>query len=208
MERESGLSELVAAATEGNVEAWYQIVNRYSPLLLGVLRRYRVDRAVAEDVAQTVWLRLVEHLGDLREPRALPMWICPTARRECLRHLTDSRRAVPRNPLEDSWHGELVEEDDPVEDLDRAERREALLSAMAELPDKQRRLLVLLTRDPPLPYTEIAERLGMAVGSIGPTRARALDRLRASGPLQALRAPADDRPVPRQACAGKGEHGE
>lgn len=207
MDRESALSEWVAAATEGDVDAWHEIVNRYAPLLLGVLRRYRLDRLSAEDVAQTVWLRMVEHLGDLREPRALPMWICTTARRECLRHLAEARRSIPRNPLEESWHGEFVEESDPVEDVDRAQRHEALLTAMAELPDRQRQLLALLTCDPPPPYTEIAERLGMAVGSIGPTRARALDRLRSSDALRAL-AIEQEPSVVRQGCAGGGERCE
>lgn len=207
MDRESVLSEWVAAASEGDVEAWNEIVARYAPLLLGVLRRFRLDRLSAEDVAQTVWLRLVEHLGDLREPRALPMWICTTARRECLRQIAESRRSIPRNPLEESWHGELVEEQDPIKDVEQAQRREALLMAMAELPDRQRQLLVLLTRDPPPPYTEISERLGMPVGSIGPTRARALDRLRASEALRALAA-GPEQTRRRQGCATGGDRDE
>ena len=193
---ESALDEWVAAAARGDVRAWQELVDRYSPLLLGVLRRYRLERAEAEDVAQTVWLRLVEHLGELREPRALPMWICTTAGRECLRQLAVARRAVPRDPLDDAWQTSLVEPD-PVDDVERAQRREALLSALGELPEKQRRLLVLLATDPPPSYSEISQRLGIAVGSIGPTRARALERLRACAPVRALL----DEAVPHQAGA-------
>lgn len=66
---DSPIDFLVAAAANGNPEAWNELVDRYTPLLVTVIRRHRLTRTQAEDVAQTVWLRLVEHLGSLREPR-------------------------------------------------------------------------------------------------------------------------------------------
>jgi RNA polymerase sigma factor (sigma-70 family) len=74
----------------------------------------------------------------------------------------------------------------PEGDLLEGERHEALLAALAELPERQRGLLLLLIEDPPLPYEEIARRLGMPIGSIGPTRARALTRIRAHQAVRAL----------------------
>jgi RNA polymerase sigma factor (sigma-70 family) len=183
---ESTIATLVTAAAGGDADAWHQIVVRYAPLLIAVCRRYRLTTAELEDVAQTVWLRLVEHLEDLREPRALPMWISTTAKRECLRHLATERRAVPHDPLEGGWQESVSTTADLDANLVRAERKQALLAGLAELPDTQRRLLLLLATDPPLSYAQISSTIGLAVGSIGPIRARALERLRATPSVKAL----------------------
>ena len=169
---------LVDAAATGHEQAWQEIVDRYSPLLASVIRRFRFSTAETQDVAQTVWLRLVEHLSSLREPRALPMWIITTGKRESLRYLSDRRRTVPYDPLDPSWLAPSAEDAEPFADLLRAERHEALLAGLAELPARQRELLLLLLEDPPLSYTQISRRTGTPIGSIGPTRGRALERLR------------------------------
>lgn len=176
--------ELVAAAVDGDSQAWGRLVSRYTPLVLSVIRRHRLQGSDAEDVVQTVWLRLVEHLGDLREPAALPGWIATTTRNECFRTIK-ARRVVP---TEDPTVHRQRDADDPALDagmLD-AERHEALLAALAELPERQRSLLLLLITDPPTAYEEISARLGIPVGSIGPTRARALSRIRAHPAVGAL----------------------
>ena len=169
---------LVDRAAAGDEQAWQEIVERYAPLLASVIRRFQLTRPEAQDVGQIVWLRLVEHLGNLREPRALPMWIITTAKRESLRCLSDRRRAVPHDPLDPSWQSSPTEDAEPATGLLNAERHEALLAGLAELPARQRELLLLLVADPPLSYAEISQRTGIPVGSIGPTRGRALDRLR------------------------------
>lgn len=169
---------LVDAANRGDERAWHEIVDRYTPLLASVIRRFRLTTAEAQDVAQTVWLRLVEHLGSLREPRALPTWIITTGRRECLRCVSDQRRVVPLDPQDPSWLATPADEADPGAGLVRAERREALLAGLAELPARQRELLLLLMADPPLSYEVISKRTGIAHGGIGPSRSRALARLR------------------------------
>lgn len=183
------LPELVAAAACGRADAWVLLVRRFAPLVQAVCRQCGLPRHDAEDVAQTVWLRLVEHLGRVREPRALPGWIRVTTRHEALRQAGRSRRTGPVDAL---LVGELVagQGDPPDVELLAAERHAALLEAMAELPENQRRLLELLTVDPPLSYADIAARLGIAVGSIGPTRSRALQRLRRNPVLDAT----SDRP--------------
>lgn len=188
------LPELVAAAAGGRADAWVLLVRRFAPLVQAVCRQCGLPRPDAEDVAQTVWLRLVEHLEQVREPRALPGWIRVTTRHESMRQAARSRRTGPVDAL---LVGELIADhgDPPEVDLLAAERHAALMEAMAELPENQRRLLELLTVDPPLPYAEIAVRLGIAVGSIGPTRSRALQRLRRSPVLDAISdRPRTDRP--------------
>lgn len=172
------ITSLVNAAAAGDERAWHEIVDRYSPLLASVIRRFRLTTAETQDVAQTVWLRLVEHLGSLREPRALPMWIMATGKQESLRDLSARRRTVPHDPLDPSWLALSAEDAEPVVELLRAERHEALLAGLAELPARQRELLLLLVEDPPLSYAQIARRPAFPTSSIGPTRGRALERLR------------------------------
>jgi RNA polymerase sigma factor (sigma-70 family) len=136
-------------------------------------------------VVQTVWLRLVEHLRGIRQPAALPGWIVTTARNECLHVIRSQKVVSPTDPGEEGWPEGAG---DPAIDSDllEAERHEALLIALAELPARQRALLLLLIVDPPLSFEEISRRLGLPVGSIGPTRARALARVRARPAVQAL----------------------
>ncbi len=184
---DSPVPDLVRGARDGEESAWFQLVDRYTPLVLSVVRGYRLQSSDADDVVQTLWLRLVEHLGDIREPRALPGWIVTTVRNECLRTIRNRQRTQPFDPLAPTRAGELAESaldgrptemDAVVEDLTQADRHRALLEAFAALSDSQRELLLLLMTDPPTPYTEISRRLGIPIGSIGPTRKRALQRIR------------------------------
>jgi RNA polymerase sigma factor (sigma-70 family) len=176
---------LVAAALDGDPDSWNRLVERYTPVVLAVVRRFRLQDSDADDVVQVVWLRVVEKLVRVREPAALPGWLVTTARRECL-HLVEARRRVAPTLLDD-WARPDGSEDPALDrDLLEAERHAALLAALAELPDRQRDLLLLLLEDPPLSYDEISARLDMPVGSIGPTRARALARIRSSRTMQNL----------------------
>ncbi|KRC53215.1 hypothetical protein ASE19_12690 [Nocardioides sp. Root79] len=179
---------LVPAAREGDQHAWDAIVDRFLPLVCAIVRGHRLSEADGDDVSQTVWLRLVEHLGNLREADALPGWIRTTTRNECLRLLAARGRVRPVDPQEDGAAGGLdaVEDDVAEADLLAAERRQLLREALDELPAGRRELLLLLLEDPPVGYEEISRRLGIPVGSIGPTRARALDQLRRTRSLRGL----------------------
>ena len=179
------VSDLVAAALDGDEAAWEELVDRHVPLVLKVLRSFRLSPADAEDVRQIVLLRLVEHLGDLREPRALAGWLRTTTHNECVRLLRATQRVAPFDPME-ARPDVRADVGDPDEGLLRRELSDAVLEAIAELSERDRTLLLLLSQDPPLPYKEISRRLGISVGSIGPTRARALDKLRSSPALVAL----------------------
>jgi RNA polymerase sigma factor (sigma-70 family) len=179
---EAGVGELTRAAARGDQDAWNQLVGRYTPLVVSVIRSYRLGDEDAADVNQTLWLRLVEHLDRIRDPQALPMWIITTTRNECMKVLRSRQRTRTVDPLvgldvPDTEGPELDEA------LLAAERQQVLRDAFALLGPACRTLLTLLMSEPPLSYDEISERLGMARGSIGPTRSRCLDKLRRSRPV-------------------------
>lgn len=186
MDDRSDVAELIHSALLGEGEAWESIVNRYTPLLMSVLRGYRLRETDVSDIAQTVWLRLVEHLGDLRQPRALPGWLITTARNEAIKTLKSNVRSTPVDQIDSAAYAGDVLVESIDDDLLRTERREALLEAFADLCDRDRDLLILLSADPAIPYVEISRRLNIPIGSIGPTRARALAKLRTSQALVAL----------------------
>ena len=185
---EQTVAELVHAATRRDRAAWDELVLRFNPLVVSVASRFRLSEHDAADVSQTVWLRLVQHLSSLREPAALPGWIVTTTRNEALRVVRIRQRSGSFDPLLDpprsKGPGEERREID--EDLISTERHEALLAAFAELSTRHRELLTLLLTDPPVSYAEISRRLEIPIGAIGPTRARALQRLRRSPALAAL----------------------
>ena len=173
---------LVGRAAGSDQDAWDELVERYSPLVWSICGRYRLGRHDIEDVAQNVWLRLVEQIGNLRAPAALPGWLATTTQRECLRVLRRQDRVVP-------VPDELPPALDDVEieqEIVLAERNAALRAAFAELPPRCRQLLSMLLRDPPRPYAEISAVLEIRIGSIGPQRARCLQRLRRSRHLAVL----------------------
>jgi RNA polymerase sigma factor (sigma-70 family) len=181
---------LVTRAVVGDQSAWDEIVERYTPLVWSICTRYRLSTHDSKDVAQTVWLLLVEHLGELREPAALPGWLARTSARECLRVATAAHRTEPRGT--EPWG---TERDDTAQSPDEAEiEREILLAelnatlraAFAKLPPRCQQLLAMLLADPPPSYAEISARLDIPVGSIGPQRGRCLGRLRKSPALIAL----------------------
>ncbi|GID95702.1 RNA polymerase sigma factor [Amorphoplanes digitatis] len=181
---------LVRAAAGGDERAWAALIDRYGPLVMAVIRRFTISRADAADVNQTVWLRLVEHLDRIREPEALPGWIVQTTRNECLRVLRAGHRTWLFDPL-DGAAETLVSTAAPEpgeldERLLAEERRQALRDAYAELPPRCRELVGLLLVDPPLSYEQIGERLGVPIGSIGPTRGRCVHRLRTCPALVAF----------------------
>jgi RNA polymerase sigma factor (sigma-70 family) len=176
--------DLVTRARNGDRRAWEVLVERYAPLIWSICRRHRLD-ADAEDLGQIVWLQLVDQLDKIRDPAALPGWLATVTRRECLRLL----RA--RDPLADGhvMDAEAVPDEQARtadEELLAAERHAALREAFGHLPPCGQRLILLLIEDPPVPYAEISARLGIPIGSIGPTRRRCLDKLRRHPAVAAL----------------------
>jgi RNA polymerase sigma factor (sigma-70 family) len=193
----SEVSRLVRSSAAGSEAAWSELVRRYSPLVLAVTRSYQLSTADAQDVSQTVWLRLVEHVASLREPDALPGWLVTTTARECCRQIRQGRRMQPVDPGADGSlrHGTAVRLDaglvaGPDAGVERAELHQALRDGLSELPARDQQLLRLRATDPPRPYHEISQLMGMPVGSIGPTLRRSLDRLRQTRAMRAYLAAA------------------
>lgn len=176
------VTTLVRASIHGDEQAWNELVRRYAGLIAAVIRQYRLTGADAQDVSQFVWLRLVEHLPHIREPAALPGWLVTTARHECQRYVRTNRRTVSVDPL---TMADLHATDSDIDAaLLAAERRQVLLDALAELPPQQGELLILLSSEPRYSYAEISEMLDMRIGSIGPTRGRAIEKLRQTRAVQ------------------------
>ena len=176
---------LVSRASQGDQDAWYEIVDRYASLVYTICTRYRLSNHDTEDVGQNVWLLLVEQLGKLREPAALPGWLATTTARECLRVVTAANKAERLGTgLDDSVI--FVDETVIDEEILVAEQNAALRAAFAELPPRCQRLLSMLISDPPHSYADIHAELDIPVGSIGPQRARCLDRMRRSSAFAAL----------------------
>jgi RNA polymerase sigma factor (sigma-70 family) len=171
------VSDLVTWARNGEKQAWDALVDRYASLIWSICRRHGLDRADTEDVGQSVWLSLVGHLDNLHEPAALPGWLATTARRECLRVLRAGRPLAAGHALDAETlpdHQAVAAEQEVL----AAERQAALREAFLDLPRCGQRLIALLLEDPPPPYAEISARLGIPIGSIGPTRGRYLDKMR------------------------------
>ena len=173
-------------ARNGDKQAWDELVDRYAPLIWSICRRYRLRRADADDVGQGVWLRLVDQLGSLRDPAALPSWLATTTQRECGRVLRAARKQQAPGPWSDA--ADIPDKVTGIaeSELLRAELHAALRDAFTQLPPKSRQLIALLIHDPPLSYAEISTKLGIPVGSIGPNRARCLAQLRRHPKIAAL----------------------
>jgi RNA polymerase sigma factor (sigma-70 family) len=176
MHDDSSTADLVTRARSGDTQAWDALVARFAPLIWSICRKYRLGRADAEDVGQSVWLQLVNHLGAIRDPAVLGSWLATTTRRECGRVVSAACKLPVGGPAVEDLPAEQTVTAE--HELLLAERDAVLREAVARLPLLCQRLLALLTADPPLPYAEISGRLCIPVGSIGPSRRRCLDRLR------------------------------
>lgn len=168
---------LLRQAYNGDERAWNELVQRFNNLLWSVARSYRLDTADAADAVQTSWLRLVEHLDSIEDPERVVGWLVTTVRRECLRILRRQGRERPVAPEESAF--DLVDPADPVDArLARQERDAELWAAFERIPERCQQLLRVLMASPPPSYGAVAEALDIPIGSIGPTRARCLARLR------------------------------
>jgi RNA polymerase sigma factor (sigma-70 family) len=181
--------QLVTRARGGDQRAWDALVERFAPLIWSVCSKYRLSRDDADDVAQSVWMGLVHHLDNVRDPAALPGWLATTARRECGRV---ARRMHAPDAVTYEFDTETIPDERArtvEEELLAAERQAALREAFACLPLRGQRLIGMLSASPQVSYAEISATLGIPVGSIGPTRGRYLDRIRRHPAVAALISP-------------------
>lgn len=175
---------LVARCQRGEATAWRALVLRYQRLVYAVGRRAGLDDHASSDIFQTVFARLVEHLPRLREADKLQAWIVTTAKREVLGHWRRGQRTVSMTTDGDD-SGEAgfdVADESPIAEqaLDDLQQLDRLRRGIDRLDKRCRELLLLVFRaeDETLPYEEVGRRLNMPTGSVGPTRARCLGKLR------------------------------
>ncbi|HSV71309.1 MAG TPA: sigma-70 family RNA polymerase sigma factor [Methylibium sp.] len=178
-------AQLVAACRRGEPAAWGALVRRYQRLVYTVPRRAGLDEAAAADVFQAAFAKLFEQLDRLQQPDRVQAWLVTTAKRETLAVLRERGRwAAPPAAAGDAGDDPLdrIADPSPLPEalLDELQQQHRLRRALERLDERSRMLLTLLfLQDEPPPYSEIAARCGMPEGSIGPTRARALAKLRA-----------------------------
>lgn len=167
-------ASLVRAIRANDDDAWTELIGRFDGMLRRIARSYRLGACDTDDVLQTVWLDLHQQVEQLRDPDAIGAWLVTATRRVALKAL----QGHVREHLTDD--AGLLDSIDPGQldaELLVAERRDVLKRALGTLPPRQRRLMVLLAAAPP-DYRAISATLDMPLGSIGPTRARSLERLR------------------------------
>ena len=182
-------TELVHAAAQGDPRATEQLVSRYVSVVWATVRYFRLRDADAHDAVQNTWLRMIEHLGALRDPERLPAWLATTARRECMKIAQSRQREVAG--LEPTVF-ERADETTPGPERHAIDRTmNALLrDRVAELPWLGRHMLVTLTGPDAPTYEDFARTTGIPVGSIGPKRMRYLRQLRRRLEESGLGAPA------------------
>jgi RNA polymerase sigma factor (sigma-70 family) len=185
---------LVDRIRAGDESAWRELSDQYEPLLRWLARQHGLSAEDAADVIQLTWLRCLEHLDQLAHKDRLASWLATICRRECMRLATNGRREVP---LSEPDMAPLMagqgRQWDPCDEVLRDDERRRLYSAIMALPERQRMVVVeVLTRED-RSYLDLSHRLGLPVGSIGPTRQRALTRLRRDPRLAGLSSATPDR---------------
>ena len=175
--RAARMADLLSAARAGSEDALGQIVNELSPLLWQVARSAGLSQGDAEDVLQTVWMRLVTHLDSINEAGALTGWLVTTTKREAWRVRAAGRKLLPAD--QDVFADLPDKEPGSEEQVILEDQRRELWAAIGMLSRRCQELLRIMAFAPRSDYATVAAALGMRVGSIGPTRGRCLAKLRA-----------------------------
>ena len=171
------IAGLVRGAAEGDRRAWERLVDQYARLIWSITAEFKLIESDAADVAQTTWLRLLEHIDRIEYPDRVGSWLAATARNECLRSLAARKRVVLAHD-DEVLTGVVASSPEVDERILADERDRVVRDALSRLPGRWQRLLELLMADPPASYADISSELDLPVGSIGPTRGRCLARLR------------------------------
>lgn len=167
-------AELVEAACRRDAAAWAELFRRYENLVRSVVAAHRLQEADAADAVQNTWVRAVERLHTLHDPDRLGGWLRTTARRECLEVLRRTRRERPAGTDVD---GLVATDPGPEATALVTEAHSVVGSAVARLPHRRRDLIQAMFYRRECGYAELAREMGMPIGSLGPTRRRALQSL-------------------------------
>lgn len=178
---DSKLDRLLTRAREGDATAWGELVASLQGLVYSIPRRYRLGEDDAADVFMTSFQALHRNLDRIANGRALPRWLATTAARESLRLRRLHARTTTDVPFEEIVAGE---ESDAEHEALRADDARQVQGALGRLASRCRDLLRALYAEDEVPYAEIAARLGIPVGTVGPTRARCLEKLRRTMELE------------------------
>ena len=183
-ESTGGLADFAASAfsayRDGRPEAMSHLVDRTTPLLWHVARSQGLSGTQAEDVVQNTWLRLIQHSASITDPQGVLKWLLTTARREAWAVTRRARREEVRDDVCEAVTAARPPEDDTMDVVLRSQDQSLLWRHVRDLPERCQTLLrVIALADRP-DYAQVAEALGMPVGSIGPTRGRCLAKLRAA----------------------------
>lgn len=172
-------AELVGRMRRGDASAWREVVDRYEPLLWRFACRNGLSADDADDAVQLTWLRCVGHLGQLTQADRLRAWLISICRRESVHLAIRARREVQLSEPEAALLiNDGTAESDPCAEVVRRDERDRLNGAIAALPLRQREVLVEVFNREGESYAVLSHRLGLPVGSIGPTCQRAVTRLR------------------------------
>jgi RNA polymerase sigma factor (sigma-70 family) len=170
-------TRLVKECLSGNEAAWVQLIDKYKALIYSIPVKYNLPPHEAADVFQATCVELLVRLPELREPRALPKWLMQVAHHECYRVKRLSQRVVSRDSEENSPEPETP----PIAEslVQQTQEEQMLREAVAVLTPQCRRLVeMLFFESPSRPYAQVAAELGLALGSIGFTRQKCIERLR------------------------------
>ena len=169
-------AELVARCLSGEAPAWETLIMRYRRLIYSIPNKFGFSPSDCSDVFQTVCVKLLEHLGDLKDEAKVSAWLITTTTRHCIH----TRSLKQRSVSDEDRLGETPDPGETTEQLRiRTDRQQKVRETIDSMSERCRRLLELLYFDPSSPsYVEIGNVLNMPVPSIGPTRARCLDKLR------------------------------
>jgi RNA polymerase sigma factor (sigma-70 family) len=170
-------TRLVKECLSGDEAAWAQLIDKYKALIYSIPIKYNLPPQEAADVFQSTCVELLVRLPELREPRALPKWLMQVAHHECYRVKRLSKRVVSRDSEENSPEPEVP----PIAEslVQQTQEEQMLREAIAVLTPQCRRLVeMLFFESPSRPYAEVAAELGLALGSIGFTRQKCIERLR------------------------------
>lgn len=175
--RDATLTDVVDRAAQGDDDSWEQLIRRFGGLIRAVARSCGLSHADASEVEQVTWLRLAEHIETIGQPERLGAWLATTTRRESWKDRRRGGRYVYTDDVT-RFDGQIVDESPLDTGLLEHERMQTLSEALRSLPERQRLLLSMLLEEPDISYGRLSEALDMPIGSIGPTRARAVLTLR------------------------------
>jgi RNA polymerase sigma factor (sigma-70 family) len=176
------LAELAANAfsdyRDGRPEGMSELVDSTTALLWHTARAQGLSTAQAEDVVQNTWLSLVQHAAGITDPRGVLKWLLTTTRREAWAMARRSRREDVREDLGEGAGDSGPLEDDTLDVVVRSQEQGLLWRHFKDLPERCQMLLRVIALAERPDYAQVADALGMPVGSIGPTRGRCLAKLR------------------------------